>query len=106
YVAVTFNIRGRDLGTTVGEAIKRISDKVKLPPGYHIGWSGEYESEKRAEARLAVIVPLTILVIFIILYTMFRSFKWALLVLANVAMARIGGLLALLVTGTNFSVSS
>jgi len=106
YVAVTFNVRGRDLGTTVGEAIKRINDKVKLPPGYHIGWSGEYESEKRAEARLAVVVPLTILVIFIILYTMFRSYKWALLVLANVAMARIGGLMALLVTGTNFSVSS
>jgi len=106
YVAVTFNVRDRDLGTTVGEAIKRINDKVKLPNGYRIGWSGEYESEKRAEARLAVVVPLTILVIFIILYTMFRSYKWALLVLANVAMARIGGLLALLVTGTNFSVSS
>ena len=79
---------------------------MKLPPGYRIDWSGEYESEKRAEARLAVIVPLTILVIFIILYTMFRSFKWALLILVNVAMARIGGLLALLLTGTHFSVSS
>ena len=106
YVAVTFNVRGRDLGTTVEEAIKRISEKVKMPPGYRVGWSGEYESEKRAEARLAVIVPLTILVIFIILYTMFRSFKWSLLILLNVAMARIGGLLALLVTGTYLSVSS
>ena len=106
YVAVTFNVRGRDLGTTVEDVIKRIGEKVKLPPGYSIGWSGEYESEKRAEARLALIVPLTILVIFIILYSMFRSFKWALLILANVAMARVGGLLALLVTGTFFSVSS
>ena len=53
YVAVTFNVRGRDLGTTVEEAIKQINEKVKLPPGYRIGWSGEYESEKRAEARLA-----------------------------------------------------
>ena len=53
YVAVTFNVRGRDLGTTVEEAIKQIDEKVKMPPGYHIGWSGEYESEKRAEARLA-----------------------------------------------------
>ena len=65
YLAVTFNVRGRDLGTTVEEAITRISQKVKLPPGYTIGWSGEYESEKRAEARLALIVPLTILVIFL-----------------------------------------
>jgi len=106
YVAVTFNVRGRDLGTTVEEAIKGINEKVKLPPGYHIGWSGEYESQKRAEARLAVVVPLTILVIFIILYTMFRSYKWALLILLNVGMARIGGLLALVVTGTYLSVSS
>jgi cobalt-zinc-cadmium resistance protein CzcA len=106
YVAVTFNVRGRDLGTTVEDAIKQIGAKVKLPPGYSLGWSGEYESEKRAEARLAVIVPLTVLVIFIILYTMFRSYKWALLILLNVGMARIGGLLALLITGTYLSVSS
>ena len=106
YVAVTFNVRGRDLGSTVEEAIKQIHDKVKLPPGYSVGWSGEYESEKRAEARLAIIVPLTVLVIFIILYTMFRSYKWALLILLNVGLARIGGLLALLVTGTFLSVSS
>jgi len=106
YVAVTFSVRGRDLGTTVGEAIKRIAEKVKLPPGYHIGWSGEYESEKRAEARLAIIVPLTILVIFIILYTMFRSFKWSMLILLNVGLARVGGFLALVLTGTYLSVSS
>jgi heavy metal efflux system protein len=106
YVAVTFSVRGRDLGTTVEEAIKRINQKVKLPPGYRVEWSGEYESQKRAEARLAVVVPLTILVIFIILYTMFRSYKWALLILLNVGMARIGGLLALVVTGTYLSVSS
>jgi cobalt-zinc-cadmium resistance protein CzcA len=106
YVAVTFNVRGRDLGTTVEDANKQIGLKVKLPPGYTLGWSGEYESEKRAEARLAIIVPLTVLVIFIILYAMFRSFKWAILILLNVGMARIGGLLALWITGTHFSVSS
>jgi cobalt-zinc-cadmium resistance protein CzcA len=106
YVAVTFNVRGRDLGTTVGEAVKEINQKVKMPPGYRIGWSGEYESEKRAEARLAIIVPLTVLVIFIILYIMFRSYKWALLILLNVGLARVGGFLALLVTGTYLSVSS
>jgi heavy metal efflux system protein len=106
YVAVTFSVRGRDLGTTVEDAIKRINQKVKLPPGYRVEWSGEYESQKRAEGRLAVVVPLTILVIFIILYIMFRSYKWALLILLNVGMARIGGLLALVVTGTYLSVSS
>jgi cobalt-zinc-cadmium resistance protein CzcA len=71
-----------------------------------VDWSGEYESEKRAEARLALIVPITVLVIFIILFTMFRSYKWSLLILLNVGMARIGGLLALVVTGTYLSVSS
>ncbi|HLM82490.1 MAG TPA: CusA/CzcA family heavy metal efflux RND transporter [Terriglobales bacterium] len=106
FVAITFNVRERDLGTTVEEAIKQIGEKVKMPPGYTVGSSGEYESEKRAEARLLLIVPLTILVIYIILYTMFKSVKWALLILTNVAMARIGGLVALLVTGTHFSVSS
>ena len=106
YIAITFNVRGRDLGNTVEEAVKRINAKVKMPPGYTVGWSGEYESEKRAEARLLLIVPLTILVIYIILYTMFKSAKWALLILTNVAMARIGGLVALLITGTHFSVSS
>jgi cobalt-zinc-cadmium resistance protein CzcA len=79
---------------------------VWLSRGYHIDWEGEYESETRAEGRLLIIVPLTILLIFIILYSMFRSFKWAILILVNVMLARIGGLAALLVTHTNFSVSS
>jgi cobalt-zinc-cadmium resistance protein CzcA len=87
YIAITFNVRGRDLGSTVEDAIKQINDKVKLPRGYRVDWSGEYESEKRAEARLALIVPITILVIFIILFTMFRSYKWSLLILLNVGMA-------------------
>ena len=106
YVSVTFNVRGRDLNSSVEDAMAQISRKVKLPPGYHLDWSGEYESAKRASARLAVIVPLTVLVIFVLLYTMFRSAKWALLILTVVTMAPIGGLLALLLTGTHFSVSS
>jgi heavy metal efflux system protein len=106
YVAIRFEVRGRDLGTTVKESIDKIAKNVQLPRGYHLEWSGEYDSEKRAEKRLLFIVPLTIFLIFIILYAMFRSFKWALLIIANVAMARVGGLLALLVTGTFFSVSS
>jgi cobalt-zinc-cadmium resistance protein CzcA len=106
YIAIKYSVRGRDLGSTVEEAIKKVNAQVQLPRGYHIDWEGEYESQKRAQARLFVIVPLTILVIFLILYTMFRSFKWALLILANVALAGIGGSFALLVTRTNFSVSS
>jgi cobalt-zinc-cadmium resistance protein CzcA len=106
YIAVKYSVRGRDLGGAVEEAIKNVSAQVQLPRGYHIDWEGEYESEKRAEARLLIIVPLTVLLIFLILYMMFRSFKWALLILVNVMLARIGGLLALLVTHTNFSVSS
>ena len=86
--------------------MRLINQKVKLPPGYHVDWAGEYESAKRAQARLAVIVPLTLLIIFIILYTMFRSAKWALLILGVVSVAPMGGLLALLATGTYFSVSS
>jgi len=106
YIAIKYSVRGRDLGGAVEEAIKKVSAQVQLPRGYHIDWEGEYESEERAKERLSVIVPLTILLIFIILYSMFRSFKWALLILANVALARVGGLLALLITGTHFSVSS
>jgi heavy metal efflux system protein len=106
YIAIKYSVRGRDLGGAVEEAIKKVDAQIQLPRGYHIDWAGEYESEKRAEARLLVIVPLTVLVIFGILYAMFRSFKWAVLLLANVAMAPIGGLLALLITGTHFSVSS
>jgi len=106
YLAIRFEVRGRDLGTTVKESIDKIAKNVQLPHGYHLEWSGEYDSEKRAEARLLLILPLTIFFIFIILYSMFRSFKWALLLLVNVAMAPVGGLLALLVTGTYFSVSS
>jgi cobalt-zinc-cadmium resistance protein CzcA len=106
YVAIKYSVRGRDLGSTVEEAMKKINDQVKLPLGYTLGWEGEYESQKRADERLLIVLPITILLIFIILYTMFKSYKWALLILANVAMARVGGLLALLITGTNFSVSS
>jgi heavy metal efflux system protein len=106
YVAIKYSVRGRDLGSTVEEAMKKVDAQVQLPRGYHIDWEGEYESEKRAQARLLIIVPLTVLVIFIILYSMFRSAKWALLILATVAMASFGGLLSLLITGNNFSVSS
>ena len=106
YVAIKYSVRGRDLGSAVEEAMKLVKEKVKLPVGYHIDWAGEYESQKRSQRRLMIVVPITLLVIFIILYTMFGSGKWAGLILANVAVAPLGGLLALLLTGTHLSVSS
>jgi cobalt-zinc-cadmium resistance protein CzcA len=106
YVAIKYSVRGRDLGSAVEEAMKLVGEQVKLPVGYHIDWAGEYESQKRSQKRLMIVVPITILVIFIILYTMFASAKWAGLILGNVAMAPVGGLLALLITGTHLSVSS
>src|SRR5580704_1766481 len=106
YVAIKYSVRDRALGDAVREAIQKVNDQVKLPRGYHLGWEGEYQSEVRAEARMAIIVPLTVLLIFIILYTMYGSLKWALLILATVAMASLGGLLVLFATRTNFSVSS
>ncbi len=106
YIAIKYSVRGRDLGGAVEEAIKNVNQRVKLPRGYRLDWEGEYESQQRAQARLAVIVPLTVLLIFIILYTMFTSLKWAALVLTNVMVAPVGGVIALHLTGTNFSVSS
>ena len=106
YLSVTFNVRGRDLGSSVEEAMSQINQKVKFAMGYRYEWPGEYESKQRSDQRLLLVLPITILIIFIILYTMFRSGKWAFLILVTVAMARVGGLLALFLTGTFFSVSS
>ena len=106
YVAIKYSVPVRDLGSTVEEAMSKVNRLVKLPTGYHIDWAGEYESQKRSSRRLMIVLPVTILVICMILYTMFQDFKWVMLILANVAMAPIGGLLALLITHTHFSVSS
>jgi cobalt-zinc-cadmium resistance protein CzcA len=106
YVAIKFSVRGRDLGSTVEEAIRKVNASVKLPVGYTIDWAGEYESQQRSQRRLMIVLPGTLIAIFIILYSMFRSVKWAFLTLTNVTMAPLGGLLALLVTHTNLSVSS
>lgn len=106
YIAIKYSVRGSDLGTTVEKAIDKVNREVKLPQGYTLEWAGEYESQKRANHRLAVVIPLTLLVITLVLYSMFRSFKWGFLVLLNLSLGRIGGLLALVFTGTHFSVST
>ncbi len=106
YVALKYGVRGRDLGSTVEEAIKTVHEKVKLPVGYTTEWAGEYESAQRANKRLSLIVPVTLLAIFFLLYSMFSSFKWASLVMVTVALAPIGALYALYLTGMHFSVAS
>jgi cobalt-zinc-cadmium resistance protein CzcA len=106
YIAIKYSVRGRDLGGAVEEAIRKVNANVKLPSGYHLDWEGEYESQKRSTARLMLIVPITIFLIFMIIYAAFGSIKWALLNLLNVLVAPFGGILALLFTGTHFSVSS
>jgi len=106
YIAIKYSVRGRDLGSTVEEAIGKVNRNVQLPSGYHLEWAGEYASQKRADKRMTLVIPITVLAIFLILYTMFRSYKWSALVLVSVIMASIGGPLALFLTHTNFSVSS
>jgi cobalt-zinc-cadmium resistance protein CzcA len=106
YVPIKFSVRNRDLGGAVGEAIEKVKKQVALQRGYHVNWEGEYESELRAEERLFIIVPLTIVIIWLIIYGAFGSAKWACLHLVNVGVARVGGLAALYLTGTHFSVSS
>ena len=106
YIAVKYGVRDRDLGGAVEEAISTVDKMVPLPKGYHYEWAGEYQSKQRADKRLAMIVPLTVVLIGVILYSMFKSFKWASLIMVNVALAPVGGSLALLVTHTNISVSS
>ena len=106
YIAIKYSVRGSDLGSTVEQAMMKVNREVKLPQGYTLEWAGEYESQKRANHRLAIVIPLTILVIMLVLYSMFRSFKWGFLVLLNLGLAPIGGLIALLLTGEHFSVST
>jgi heavy metal efflux system protein len=104
--AVSIFIRGRDMGSIVEEMKDRVSSAVKLPPGYFVTWGGEFESQQRAMARLAVIVPVSVFLIFIVLFDAFKSVKSSLLILFNVPFALIGGILALLVTGVPLSVSA
>ncbi len=106
YIAIKYSVRGRDLGSTVREAIELVGEKVQFPEGYHLDWTGEYESQQRANRRLSVIVPVTILLMSFILYSAFDSWKWVGLILAVVALSPLGGFFSLLLTSTHFSVSS
>jgi cobalt-zinc-cadmium resistance protein CzcA len=107
YIAIKFGVRDRDLGSTVADAQDRVQKAVHVPPGYEVSWGGEFESARRAGRRLAIVIPATIALIFVLLFVMFRRAREALLILANVLLTSpFGGLAALLITHTNFSVSS
>ncbi|CAA2143031.1 efflux RND transporter permease subunit [Hyphomicrobium sp. ghe19] len=106
YIPVKFSIRGRDLGSTVAEAKQRIAANVKLPQGYRILWAGEFEELETAQQRLAIIVPISVLLIFFLLYGLFNSLRDSLLVLAGIPFAVCGGILALYFSGLDFSISA
>jgi cobalt-zinc-cadmium resistance protein CzcA len=106
FIPVKFSVRGRDLGSTVAEAQDRIGKNIKLPTGYHLVWAGEFGDLQEAKKRLGIIVPLSLLLIIGLLYTQFNSLRDSLLALAGIPFAVAGGIIALWVSGLNFSVSA
>ncbi|WP_343307638.1 CusA/CzcA family heavy metal efflux RND transporter [Chitinophaga niabensis] len=106
FIGVKFSVRDRDLGSTIAEAQAKVEKAVKLPKGYSIGWTGEFENQVRATNRLTQVVPVSLIAIFIVLFIMMGSVKDAGLILMNVPFALIGGILALHATGMNFGISA
>jgi len=106
FIAVKFSVRGRDLGSTIAEAQQRVKAAVPLTKGYAVQWAGEFENQQRAQRQLSIVVPISILAIFFILFVSFGNALDSVLVLLNVPFALVGGILALLVTGVNFSISA
>ncbi len=103
---VKFSVRGRDLQSTIAEAERKLSEQVQLPAGYHYEWAGEFQELQAAVQRLEIVVPISLLIIFFLLYSAFRSVRDALLLIGTVPLALIGGMLSLLVTHTNFSIAA
>ncbi|MBL0310502.1 MAG: efflux RND transporter permease subunit [Bacteroidetes bacterium] len=106
FIGVKFSVRERDLGSTIAEAQKNVNANIKLPEGYKIGWTGEFENQVRASNRLSQVVPISLILIFVLLFIMFNNAKDAGYVLINVPFALIGGILALHITGINFGISA
>ncbi len=106
YVALKFSVRGRDMGSTIAEAQKKVNAAIKLPKGYSMAWQGDFENQQRASARLRLVVPISLILIFLILFVLFGNVTDAGLILLNVPFAIIGGITALHLTGTNFSISA
>ncbi len=106
FIGVKFSVRDRDLGSTIADAQKNVAKNVALPDGYSIGWTGEFENQVRASKRLMEVVPISLIMIFFLLFIMFGNIKDSALVLTNVPFALIGGIIALHVTGMNFGISA
>lgn len=106
YIPIKFSVRGRDLASTMKDAQRRLPAAIHLPAGYHYEWAGEYESLQKEQRRLAVVIPVSLLIILGLLYTLFNSWRDAVTVLAALPFGAIGGVLALLITGTPFSISA
>ncbi len=106
YSALKFSVRDRDMGSTIAEAQAKVDKKVTLKKGYRMAWQGDFENQQRASKRLAQVVPISLLMIFMLLFIMFGNFKDAALVFLNVPFAIVGGIMALHLTGTNFSISA
>jgi cobalt-zinc-cadmium resistance protein CzcA len=106
FVPLKYSVRGRDLGSTVADAQKRVADKVPMPAGYKLDWTGEFGALVEAQKRLAFIVPLSLLLIFMLLYSLFNSVRDSLLALSGIPFAVAGGILGLTVAGLNFSISA
>ncbi len=105
-MAIGIFIKGRDMGSVVKDMQTRVADNVKMPPGYTVGWSGEFENQERAMQRLSLVVPISLLLIFVLLFDAFKSFKMAALILINVPLALIGGFVALWIFNIPLSVSA
>jgi cobalt-zinc-cadmium resistance protein CzcA len=105
-VVVTANARGRDLGSFVAEAERRVLQEVKTPPGYWLGWGGQYEHLIAAERRLMIVVPLVLISVFALIYVTFRSIIYSLLVYSGIPFALCGGICALWLRGIPFSISA
>jgi cobalt-zinc-cadmium resistance protein CzcA len=106
YIPIKFSVRGRDLGSTVTEAQERIAKRIKLPTGYRIVWAGEFDDLKLAQARLALIVPISLMIILVLLYILFNSVRDSLLALTGIPFAVVGGIAALYLSGLAFSISA
>ena len=106
YSAVKFSVRDRDMGSTIAEAQKKVQETIRLKTGYRMAWQGDFENQQRATNRLIQVVPISLLLIFLLLFTMFGNLKDAALVFLNVPFAIVGGITAQMLTGTNFSISA
>ena len=106
FIPVKFSVRGRDLGSTVEEAQQRIAKNIKLPSGYRLVWAGEFGDLQEAKQRLEIIVPISLVLVAGLLYSLFNNVRDSLLALAGIPVAIVGGILALYISGLNFSISA